>query len=227
MRTLRLLAITTLSTTALAFPASLAAQTVIPLGQFRSVELHDGGDVIVRHGPTQRVTILTGSLRSTGVRIMDGQRLVIDNCRRECPPHDQLQIEVVTPAISAVSVSNGGTLQSLGTFPAQAVISAGVEQGGTIDIRSMAAAAVDASVHSGGRIFTNPLETLVGTITSGGGITYWGDVRVKQFVRDGGAVARGALADANKPLSELSPRLAAIPPVPPLPPIPPISPLKN
>jgi hypothetical protein len=210
MRTLTLLA-------GLALPASLAAQTVIPVGQFRSVDLHDGCNVIVRHGPAQRVTILRGSLGSTRVRIMDGERLVIDNCRREC------QVEVVTPELSAVSVSNGGTLQSLGAFPAQAAIRADVEQGGTIDIRSMAPAAVDASVHSGGRIFTNPRETLVGTVTSGGGITYWGAVRVKQFVRDGGAVARGALADADKPLSELSPELAPIPPIPPVPPIPPIA----
>ena len=212
MRMLRLLAITTLSMT-----ASLAAQTVISVEPFRSIEVRNGANVIVRHGATQRVTILTGSLRSPGVRIKDGERLVIDNCRREC------QIEVVTPSLSAVSVSNGGTLQSLGTFPAQAAIRAEVEQGGTIDIRSMAPAAVDASVHSGGRIFTNPRETLAGTVTSGGGITYWGAVRVKQTVRDGGAVARGSLADAGKPLSELSPECAAIPPVPPLPPIPPIA----
>jgi hypothetical protein len=193
--------------------AFLATQTVIPVAPFRSVEVHHGGNVIVRHGPAQRVTLLTGSLRSAGVRVLDGERLVIDGCKRDC------QIEVVTPVLSAVSVSNGGTLQSFGAFPAQAAITADVEQGGTIDIRSMDVAAVDASVHSGGRIFTNPRETLAGTVTSGGGITYWGAARVKQSVRDGGSVARGAIADAGKPLSELSPRLHAIPPVPPVPPI--------
>lgn len=197
--------------------ASLAAQTVIPLAQFRSVDVHNGAHVIVRHGPVQRVTILNGSPRSGKIRVVDGERLVIDDCGRGC------QIEIVTPALTAVSVSNGGTLQSLGAFPAQAAIEADVEQGGTIDIRSMAPAAVDASVHSGGRIFTNPRETLVGTVTSGGGITYWGSPRVKRFVRDGGAVARGALADAGKPLSELGPALDPIPPVPPLPPVPPIA----
>src|SRR5688500_1312264 len=123
--------------------ASLAAQTVIPLAPFQSVEVHNGANVIVRHGPLQRVTLLTGSLRSPGIRVVDGERLVIDNCKREC------QIEVITPVLSAVSVSNGGTLQSLGAFPAQAAIRADVEQGGTIDIRSMDAAAVEASVHSG------------------------------------------------------------------------------
>ena len=157
MRTLTLLA-------SLALPVSLAAQTVVPVGEFRSVDLHDGCKVIVRHGPTQRVAILTGSSHAA-VRIVDGERLVIDNCEREC------RIEVVTPALSAVSVSNGGSLQSVGAFPAQAAISAEVEQGGTIDIRSMAPAAVDASVYSGGRIFVNPREQLVGTVKSGGAIT--------------------------------------------------------
>lgn len=152
MRTL--LTIAVLSTIALVL--SGAAQTVIPVGEFRSVELHDGGDVIVRHGRTQRVTILTGNLRYTRVGLADGQRLVIDNCRPECPRNYRLQIEVITPEISAVSVSDGGTVQSLGAFPAQAAIEADVEQGGTIDIRSIAAEAVDASVYSGGRIFTNP-----------------------------------------------------------------------
>lgn len=206
MRTLTSLA-------SLALSVSLGAQTVIPVGEFRSIELHDGAHVIVRHGPAQRVTILTSSSRSLAVRIKDGQRLVIGDCGREC------RVEVVTPALSAVSVSNGGTLQSVGAFPDQTTITAAVEQGGTIDIRSMAPAAVDASIDSGGRIFVNPRETLVGTVTSGGGITYWGSPRVKQSVRHGGAVERGALADANRPLSELSPRLEAIPPVPPVPPI--------
>jgi hypothetical protein len=217
MHMLRLLAITTLSMT-----ASLVAQTVIPVGPFQSIELHNGGDVIVRHGSAQRVTIVSGSLRSTQVRVIDGQRLVIDNYRQS-HSDDRIQIEVVTPAISALSVSNGGTLQSLGTFPVQAAIRAGVEQGGTIDIRSIAAASVDASIYSGGRIFTNPRETLAGTVRSGGGITYWGAAHVKRSVREGGVVAKGALADAAKPLSELGPGLCDIPPIPALPAVPPIS----
>ncbi len=200
MRTSRLLTIAVLATTVLA--SSGAAQTVIPLGQFRSVELHNGGNVILRHGPTQRVTLLTGSLQCTQVRL-DGQRLVIDNDGhgRNCRRHERLRIEVITPELSAVSVSNGGTLQSVGAFPVQAAIEADVEQGGMIDIRSIAADAVDASVYSGGRIYTNARETLTATIESGGGITYWGDARVRQSVRHGGAVARGRRADADTPLS--------------------------
>jgi Putative auto-transporter adhesin, head GIN domain len=220
MRMLRLLSIAVLSATALA--SSGAAPTVIPVAQFRSVELHDGGNVIVRHGPTQRVTILMGDSRYTRIRVAGGQRLVIEKCQPDCPSDYQHRVEVITPEISAVSVSNGGTVQSVGAFPAQAAITAAVEQGGTVDIRSIPADAVDASVDSGGRIFTTPRMTLAATIVSGGGITYWGDPRVKRAVRDGGVVAKGTRADAGKPLSELNPPLAALPPIPPIAPIPPL-----
>jgi hypothetical protein len=210
MRTLTLLTIGVLSTTAL-------ARTDIPVGPFRTVELNHGGHVIVRHGPVQRVTLLTGDSRYTGIRVAGGQRLVIDKCAAKCPRGYRMQIEVITPELSAVAVSNGGTLQIAGAFPAQASIEADVEQGGMIDIRSIAADAVDASVDSGGRIFTSPRETLTATIDSGGAITYWGDPRVRRSVRHGGVVVRGTAEDAGKPLSEWA---HPVPPIPPLPPQP-------
>ncbi|HYI12299.1 MAG TPA: DUF2807 domain-containing protein [Thermoanaerobaculia bacterium] len=211
MRVSRLVA---LLAVALAFPLFGVAQAVIPVGQFRSVELRNGGNVILRHGPVQRVTIVTGDLRSTQVRVAGGQRLVIDNSGREHRRGHKLQVEVITPGIGAVSVSNGGTLQTLGTFPGQTAIHAEVEQGGMIDIRSIAADAVEASVDSGGRILTNPRNTLAATVTSGGAITYWGDPRVEKSVRHGGVVVKGTPADAGKPLSELNPGLSPVPPVP-------------
>lgn len=220
MRISSLLTVAVLSTVVVL--SSGAAPAVIPVEQFRSVELQGGGNVIVRHGKTQRVTMLEGSLRYSRVRLAGGQRLVIDKCVTECPRGYQMQIEVITPELSAVSVSNGGTVQSRGTFPAQAAIEAGVAQGGTIDIRSIPADAVEASVDSGGRIFTHPRKTLTGTVVSGGAITYWGNARVEQSVRNGGFVARGAAADAGKPLSELNPPLLDVPPIPPVPPIRPV-----
>jgi len=212
MRTSRLLAIAILLAT------SVKAQTVIPMGQFRSIELHSGGSVIVRHGSTQRVTILSGDLRCSQVRLAGGQRLVIENHIHQCPRDHRLQVEVITPEITAVSVSDGGTLRADGAFPAQSAIEADVENGGTIDIRSIAADAVDASVYSGGRIFTNPRATLAGSVESGGIITYWGDVRVRKSVRDGGIVLRGTPEDAEKAFSDLCP-IAPIPPIPPVPPL--------
>lgn len=168
-----------------------AAQTVMPVGQFRSVELHDGGTVIVRHGPVQRVTILSGDAGSVRIRVASGQRLVIENCKQDCSDHHRLQVEVITPELEAVAVSNGGTMRTAGEFPAQAAIQAAVEQGGRIDIRSIPADTVTASVYSGGGIFTHARQALTAAVESGGAITYWGDPRVKRSVRDGGVVAKG------------------------------------
>ena len=180
MRALRLLVV------ALALP--VAGQTVIPVGQFQSVELRHGGHVIVREGPVQRVTMLSGDPRYTDVAL-EGNRLVISN-RGGCPRDYRLEVEVVTPGLTAIAVSNGGTMQTTGAF-SQDKIDASVEQGGRLDIRSIAADAVVATVYSGGGILTNPRKTLDATITSGGSITYWGDPRVNKTVRDGGGVQRG------------------------------------
>lgn len=210
MRTSRFLAILVVATVV---AASMAAETVVPLAPFRSIELHHGGTVVVRYGPAQRVTLLAGDLDSTRVRVTDDQRLVIDSCKPDCPRKYRLRVEIITPELAAVSVSNGGTVQVVDAFPARTAIEADVEQGGTIDIRSIPADAVDASVDSGGGIFTTARQTLTATITSGGHITYWGDdVRLRKSIRDGGAVKRGAPADAAKPLSELGLSVPAIPP---------------
>lgn len=217
MRTGTLLTITTL-TMALGFPGT--AQTVIPLGHFESIGLQNGGHVLVRQGKTQRVTLIRGDLRTIRVAV-HGQQLVIDNAHGSHRRGERLEIEVVTPELSAVSVSNGGTLETAGAFSAQPAIAATVEQGGTIDIRSVAADAVTASIESGGRIFTHPRQTLTASVRSGGGITWWGNPRVTRSIRDGGVVVKGTQANAGKPLSELDPGLAVIQPVPPVPPIPP------
>lgn len=195
MRAMRLLILLTLSATA-------AAETVIPLERFRSIELHNGGTVIVRYGPVQRVTMLTGDPRYTRVEV-EGQRLVIGSDRSACPRGYRVDIEVVTPEIAEASVFNGGTLQASGSFPAQTSIAATVEQGGTVDIRVIAADDVVASIESGGGIFTNARRDLRATIHSGGAVTYWGDPHVEKTVRDGGVVQRGRPADAGKALSKI------------------------
>lgn len=200
-------------------PAPVVAQKVVPLTPFSSVELHNGGHAILRHGPTQRVTFLKGSLDYTRVTVADGGRLVIDSCSMDCPREYDLEIEIVTPDIVRVSVSDGGTIQSSGTFPRQAEIAVAVNSGGTIDIRSMAVDSVTASVHSGGRIFTRPQAAMSASVVDGGIITYWGDARVSKSIKGGGVVTRGTAAEAGQPLSQLSPPLPSVPPVPALPPI--------
>jgi hypothetical protein len=172
-------------------PAPIMAQTVARLTPFGSVELHDGGNVILRHGPAQSVTLLKGSADYTSIEIVDADKLVIKNCALHCPRGYEMEVEVVTPKIPKISVSDGGLIQSRGSFPRQAAIGVTVSSGGTIDIRSMTVDSVTASVDSGGRIFTTPQTTMLASVVDGGIITYWGDARVKKSIRGGGVVTRG------------------------------------
>jgi hypothetical protein len=211
---------------AVALPA--ATQPGIPLtASFSSVELRNGGKVRLVHGPSQRATLLKGDSEETSITIRDYGRLVIDRCPKRCSREHDLEVEVVTPALTAIAVAEGGTIQTRGDFPLQPAIELSVSQGGTIDIRSMAVADVAASVESGGRIFVKPETLLSAKVEQGGAITYWGDVVVKSSVRQGGVVVKGIAADADKALAELGPALeppvAPTPPVPPVPAIPPAS----
>lgn len=214
LTTLQLLAVTQLSALVVAMPATVEAQTVVPVAPFLSVELRDGIHAILRHGPSQRVILLKGSPDHTAFTITDGGRLVIDKCKGGCPRGYAVEVEIVTADIAGIVVADGGTIQSRGSFPRQAEIGVAVHDGGTIDIRSMAVDSVTASVEEGGRIFTMPQIAMSASVVNGGQITYWGAARVESSVRHGGGVIKGTAAEADKPLSELNPPLPSVPSVP-------------
>jgi hypothetical protein len=208
-------AIPSLAVLALAAPGS--AGTVVPLGPFRSLALRSGGKVILRHGSDQRVTLLKGSTDYSSVRIVEGDRLVIERCRSRCPKGYELVVEVRTPDIDGIMVADGGSIRSSGSFPRQASLQAAVRDGGTIDLRSMTVESVAAAVQDGGRILAKPKKALVGSVARGGVITYWGSPTVTSSIQKGGVVARGAPGDVDKPLEEVSPATPALPQIPPLP----------
>ena len=200
-----------------------ALQPGIPLAaSFSSVELRNGGDVNLIHGPLQRVTLLEGDPEQSSIEIRDDGRLVIDRCPKRCAGRHDFQVEIVTPSLAAVAVAEGGTIQSQGDFPRQPEIEVAVSQGGTIDIRSMAVANIAASVYSGGRIFVKPADALSADVEQGGNVTYWGDAVVKSSIRHGGVVVKGNASDADRLLAELAPEV--LPPLPHVPAIPAISP---
>lgn len=198
----------------------VGSQTVVPLGRFSSVELRNGGKVFLRHGPTQRLTLLKGSQDYTQVTIAGGERLVIDTCRNRCPRGYELEVEIVAPDIAGISIADGGTIEGRGSFPRREEIRVAVSNGGTIDIRSMTIDSVIASIDQGGRIFTKPQSAMIASVRQGGNITYWGDAQVISSVRHGGVVAKGSAYEASKPLSEFGDSLQSVPPVPPLPLVP-------
>jgi hypothetical protein len=183
--------------------APLPVQTTVQVGPFNSIEVADGGHVVLQRASTQRVSLIRGSLDYTRVAVTEGGRLIIDKCFRKCPRGYRLELEVLAPNVTGISLSNGGSIQSRGSFPRQDDLAVTVNHGGTIDVRSMVANRVTAAVNHGGRILTVPQAVLAAKVIQGGAITYWGDARVSSSTEHGGVVQRGDADERDLPLSEI------------------------
>jgi hypothetical protein len=188
-------------------------QTPLKLPPFSSIRVNSG-HVVLRSAPTQRVTLLEGSLDYTRVAVADGGVLSIDKCKDHCPRGYELEIEILMPNVSRLSLANGGRIQSVGSFAGQADLRLAVAHGGTIDVRSMAVDRVNASVEQGGRILTVPRSFLFARVNQGGVITYWGNARVDSSVQHGGVVNKGSPEEINVPLSDIGP--AVVEPIAPI-----------
>jgi hypothetical protein len=182
-------------------------QQALSLAPFTSVELNGGVKAVLQHGSPQRVTMLKGSGDVSSITVRHDQ-LVIDKCRDKCPRGYELQVEIVTPRINAISATNGGLIESQGNFPLQTAMSLAVSNGGTVDARAILANNITSAVNQGGRILANSQMTLVASVSNGGVITYWGNAQVTSSTEHGGAVTKGAAADLDKPLSEVDTPLA-------------------
>lgn len=173
--------------------STAAASQPVATGPFQSVALRNGGEVVVRHGPAQHVVVMSGSPTITVV----GTRLVVDNHRG---PHvSRPRVEIVTPSLTAASVTDGGRLRFEG-FPHQPIIAASVAQGGMLDLRQVPVDRVTTSVNNGGIIWVRAIAGLDAAISQGGNVTYWGNPTVKSSVSHGGAVKRGRPDEFEKPL---------------------------
>ena len=89
----------TLIAAVVTFAARAAAAEVVPVPQFRSVELRGGGSVTVVPGPVQRVTIVEGSSQFTHMRVERDGQLRIDTCDERCPPVYRLRVEIQSPNV--------------------------------------------------------------------------------------------------------------------------------
>ena len=186
----------------------------VPLAPFTSVELNSV-KAVIQYGSPQRVTVLKGS-EDISLLTVTEERLVIHKCRDKCPRGYELQVEIVTPIISAIAVANGGRIESQGDFPVQPAMNLAVSHGGTVDARTISANNITAAVNQGGRILAHAQMTLVASVSNGGIITYWGNAQVTSSTEHGGAVNKGAAGDLDKPLSDVDAPLACPPtPAPP------------
>lgn len=195
----------TLMIALLAFIASpAAAAEVVQLPRFKALDLRGGGEIVLRHGPVQRVTIIEGDRRVSRLEVPgpserrvgrntyrnSGESLVIRACEGRCPRNYRLRVEVVSPEVTAIAITGGGTVRTAGTFPRSDAIGLAVTGGGMLDARALSANAVGAAVTGGGLINTHPRQSLGASVTGGGTIRYWGNPSVGQHVRGGGAVVR-------------------------------------
>ena len=174
---------------ALALAAPAAAQTPVRVGAFDSLELRGGGEVIVRHGREQRVTILGGDPNLASISVDSEGDLVIRPCRSSCR-NQRLRVEVVTPQLDAIAISGGGQVRTEAGFARRGTVALAINGGGSLDARTMPAETVAAAVTGGGRIRTSPVRTLAAAIRGGGAITYTGNPRTTVSVNGGGTVSR-------------------------------------
>jgi len=177
---------------ALMASAPALATEVVNVPQFRSVQLRGGGVVTVVPGPTQRVTIEQGSSQFTQMRVGYDGRLVIDTCNERCPHVYQLRVVIQSPTVPDLAISGGGQITAAGGFRSQSQISAAINGGGRIDVRSVDAVSVSAAVNGGGELLVRPRASLSAAVNGGGHVRYWGNPNVSMAVHGGGSVSPGS-----------------------------------
>ncbi|HVZ92209.1 MAG TPA: DUF2807 domain-containing protein [Rhizomicrobium sp.] len=173
----------------LAAPA--LAATAVPVEHFDGVGLEGGGHVVIKHGAQQRVTLIDGSAQHTKIRVEHGS-LKIDACNQDCPHEYKLNIEIVTPELSAAAIEGGGHIVAESGFPSQRELSAAVEGGGHLDLSAIAADKVSAAVDGGGHIQVRAGKSLSAAVNGGGSIVYEGDPEVASAIDGGGSVSKAA-----------------------------------
>lgn len=179
-----------LFTMALASTAPALATETVPVPAFRSVQLRGGGEVTLRHGPVQRVTLIEGSSRITRLRVQRDGQLRIDVCNGNCPRQYRLRVEIQSPSAPDVAIAGGGLIRALGGFAPQRRLSAAISGGGKIDVLAVPAGDVNAAVHGGGSISVRARSNLLAAVNGGGEVRYSGSPRVSSAINGGGAVHR-------------------------------------
>ena len=178
---------------AFAFAASapVVAAEYVQVPAFRSVELRGGGDVTLRAGRAQQVTILEGSSQVSRIYVARDGKLRIEACNNRCPRNYRLRIDVQSPRVPDVAIAGGGRIHASGGFPTQGEVAAAVDGGGHIDLRSIEATHVTAAVNGGGHIAVRPRARLTAAVNGGGDIRYLGNPQVTMAVQGGGTVRPG------------------------------------
>jgi hypothetical protein len=181
--------------------ARASAETPIPVGHFRTIELQGGGRIILRHAPIQRVSIAEGNAQVSDIHLssdrggagpdrQEPHRLIVDACRDRCPPNYHLVVEIDSPNVDALAVRGGGEIEVANGFPRMGNLAAAVEGGGRLDARALAASNIAAAVDGGGDLLVGPSDALAAAISGGGRILYRGHPQIATNIEGGGRVER-------------------------------------
>jgi len=177
---------------ALAASAPALAAEVVPVPHFNAVELRGGGQVTLREGPVQRVTILDGSTQFTSFRMERDSKLRIDACNERCPHQYRLRVLIESPRIPrTLAVSGGGTITAT-SGSVERELTLAVSGGGVIDTRAINVADVTAAVNGGGQLLVRAASRLTGAVHGGGTVRYWGNPEVTSAIQGGGNVRPGS-----------------------------------
>jgi Putative auto-transporter adhesin, head GIN domain len=176
---------------ALLVSAPVLASEVVPVQNFRSVQLRGGGAVEVVPGPAQRVTIVEGSGQFTRMHVEGDGKLIIDTCNQHCPQSYRLRVQIQSPRVPDLAISGGGVMVAAGGFAPQSRLAAAVNGGGRIDARSVEAGSVSAAVNGGGELLVRARESLSAAINGGGHVRYLGNPTTSIAIHGGGGVTRG------------------------------------
>jgi hypothetical protein len=179
-----------LALAALAPSVALAGQD-IKVPPFKSIELHGGGEATLRHGDRQRVVLIKGDPAIAEIQVVGDGRLMLSPCRETCWGNHELEVEITTPAIAAISVHGGGDLKAQAGFPKQPSLALSVHGGGDADVRAIPADTVSVAVHGGGDVELRAERTLAADVHGGGDVHYWGHPQVSSSTHGGGSVESG------------------------------------
>lgn len=175
---------------ALLVSAPVFASELVPVENFRSVELRGGGIVDVVPGPVERVTIVEGTSQFTHMHVEHDGRLVINTCEERCPPVYRLRVQIQSPRVPDLAIDGGGIMVAAAGFAPQPRLNAAVNGGGRIDARSVDAASVAAAVNGGGELLVRARSSLSAAVNGGGHVRYAGNPTTSVAIRGGGGVNR-------------------------------------
>ena len=174
--------------TALALSAPVLAAESVPVAPFNAVELRGGGEVHLRRGPVQRVTLIEGSGQVTRIAVVRDRKLRIDACNDRCPRRYRLRVLIESPTVPVLAVHGGGAITAQAGFSAQRNLTVAIGGGGAIDVRAVPVEVATAAVSGGGAIRLRANRVLTAAVNGGGEIRYWGDPKVTTAINGGGAV---------------------------------------